>query len=86
MTREERTESIIADLRSLWRHMDREHPIEGASDAAAMARAGLDLMREAPEGSLTLGDAMSQAVLLLTMVRETLVEHDRKVASAQTGI
>lgn len=70
------TRRVLDDLASLWQHMDSEHPIESASEAWAMARAGLNILLEAEPGSLTLGDAMSQAVLLLVMVRETMLEHE----------
>jgi hypothetical protein len=76
-TRAERTEAILADLRDLWQHMDREHPIVSAGDAAGMARAGMQLLLGGQPGEHNLGDAMAQAVLLLTMVRETIVETER---------
>lgn len=80
------TRRVLDDLASLWQHMDREHPIESADGAAAMARAGVNILLEAEPGSLTLADAMSQAVLLLVMVREALLEHEEREKSAEAGI
>lgn len=82
MTRAERSEQMLSDLRSLWQHMDREHPITSAGEAAAMARAGVEILLDSEPGALTLGDAMSQAVLLLTMVRESIIEAE---ASRKAG-
>lgn len=80
-TRAERSAQILDDLRDLWEHVDEQHPIMSAEQAAGMCRAGFRLILASKPGELNLGDAMAQCALLLTMVRETIAEHEARMAS-----
>lgn len=80
-TRAERTAQILDDLRDLWEHMDETHPIMSSEQAAGMCRAGFQLILASKPGELKLSDAMAQCALLLTMVRETIAEHEGRMVS-----
>lgn len=69
------TRDILADFADLWRHLDESpHAPRSAAHASAMVRAGCCEILEKGD-QLVLSDAMAQAVLLLTMVREACLEH-----------
>lgn len=82
-TRAEWTKQILEDTADLWRHMD-EQPFapSSAGHASGMVRAGCREILERGD-QLVLSDALAQAVLLLTMVREACIEHDGKAEPEQ---
>lgn len=81
-TRGEWTDKILADLRMFWEHMDEQDcsPVS-APHARGMVEAGCRIILEKGD-DLVLSDALSQAVLLLTLVRETAMEQEQREAVA----
>ena len=77
-TRAEWTKQILADVADLWRHMD-DSPVapSSAGHASSMVKAGCREILEKGD-QLVLSDALAQAALLLTMVREACIEHYAK--------
>lgn len=70
--RQKCSRKVLGDLAALWAHMDERQPITSAADASQMVGAGCRLILEGE--AKTIGEAMAQAVLLLTLVRETMLE------------